>query len=87
MTKTTIVSRNCTRVLATKESTSLLVVKGFEKKKLGNCQTEPQVAQARSMMGDRCYEYNYQESNILLNLQFIKVYMRTLSVFKIMPNF
>ena len=46
-----------------------------------------QAAQVRSMTGDRCYEYNYQESNILLNLQIIKVYMGTLSVIKITPNF
>ena len=39
------------------------------------------------MTGDRCCEYNYQESNILLNLQIIKVHMGTLSVVKIMPNF
>ena len=39
------------------------------------------------MTDDRCYEYNYQESNILLNLQIIKVYMGTLSVVKITPNF
>ena len=38
------------------------------------------------MMADRCYEDN-QESNILLNLQIIKVYMGTLSVIKITPNF
>ena len=46
-----------------------------------------QAAQARSMTGDRCYEYNYQESNVLLNLQIIKFYMGTLSVVKITPNF
>ena len=39
------------------------------------------------MTGDWCYEYNYQEWDILLNLQIIKVYMGTLSVVKITPNF
>ena len=44
---------------------------------------------ARSMTCDRRYEYNYQEWNIhvLLNLQITKVYMGTLSVVKITPNF
>ena len=39
------------------------------------------------MTGDGCYEYSYQEWNILLNLQIIKVYMGTLPVLKITPNF
>ena len=44
---------------------------------------EPQAAQVRSMTGDQCCECNYQESNILLNFQIIKVYMGTLSVVKL----